>query len=126
MVSDKQLKFCRNVVNGDSSTEAYLKSYPSCRSRASARSAAPRLLANVSVRKKIRDLRNSVESSHILTWLDKRKLLASIIRNWDYPAYIRLKAIEIDNKMAGHDKPPEPESDSQLDKILEQIRSKKD
>jgi hypothetical protein len=126
MITGQQLNFCRNVVNGDNYTDAYYKSYSGCRSRASARAAAPRLLAYVSVQSKISELRKEVESEHLLTWLDKRRMLAWIIGNVLLPFSVILRAIEIDNKMAGHDKPPEPELNTELDRILAIVRAKKD
>lgn len=61
-----------------------------------------------------------------MTWLDKRRLLGWIMMNPETPVLAVLRAIEIDNKMAGHDKPPEPEVNNALDELLNRIRSQKD
>ena len=126
MITGQQLNFCRNVVNGDNYTDAYYKSYSGCRSRASARAAAPRLLAKVCIQERISVFQKEADSKALLTWWDKRRILWDKIMDDELPHSIVLRAIEIDNKMAGHDKPPEPELNSDIDRILAIVRAKKD
>jgi len=102
--------------------KAYMECYPDT-SYDSARSSSADLLANPSIQEEIKRIRGLVEQDAVLSVEEKRKFLASAVRtplsemDTDNPlateytitkdgikvkAFSKEKAIEIDNKMAGH------------------------
>lgn len=98
--------FATNVAAGYSQTEAYLAAFPRSRSRDAARANASRLMAKDSIKAEVDRIRRENETDLMLTYREKREFLARVVRNYCQRDLDVLKAIALDNKMAGHDRMP--------------------
>lgn len=68
-------------------------------------SAAERLLRNVGIKNRIAELRKPVTKKLLLTKDRKREILRDIAEDAARPTMVRLRAIEVDSKLAGHFEP---------------------
>jgi phage terminase small subunit len=103
-LNPRQESFCAFMAAGSSAGRAYEKAGYSSRGNV-ADSAAERLLRNVGIKNRIAELRKPVTTKLLLTKDRKRELLRDIAEDPDRPALVRLRAIEIDSKLAGHFEP---------------------
>lgn len=99
-------KFCYEYVEkGLNGTQAYLKANPSCKDEKSAKASASRLLTNVNVQNRIKELQIEMDKKAILTLQERQKILTDIATCIDEKTPIstdnRLKALDMLNKMAG-------------------------
>ena len=97
-MNERQEKFCREFAAcGNATTAAEKAGY----SPKTARTIGSRLLTNVDIRKRIRELGKAGEKAAMLTIADKRRRLLEIVNNPDEKTDNILKAIDLDNKMEG-------------------------
>jgi len=128
-----QKRFCLGIAEGLSQKDAYLKAYPKS-AKKSAEAAGSRLLSNVKVQQEVARLQKQVEEKSVLTRLEKRQFLARVVRadiasldrssdlvdEWSETTtqsggsekikmVSKATAIQIDNRMAGHEAPEKVE-----------------
>ncbi len=106
----KQRLFVERLAQGDAQAVAYRKAF-SCsgKSDASICSAASRLAKNVKVLAYRKELEEESRSAACLSREEKLELLADLARCDELSPVERMKAIEIDNKMQGHNEPEKVE-----------------
>ena len=109
-LNSRQESFCAFLAAGSAAGRAYEKAGYLSQGNV-ADSAAERLLRNVEIQKRIAELRKPVTKKLLLTKDRKRELLRDIAEDADRPAMVRLRAIEIDAKLAGHFEPDRTEID---------------
>lgn len=125
MLSGPRRRFCEGIVAGKSATDAYAEAYPRT-GRSTARKHASRLMKDEGVKAEIARLRAQADAkagSAVLTLMEKRMFLARLVRcnlrklnevdgdlfvsvkhteaGTEYRIGCKLKAIEIDNDLAG-------------------------
>lgn len=110
-MNERQAKFCREyLLDGNGRQAAIRAGY----SAATAEVQASRLLTYDNVRGEIERLRDEAnrkaEEAMCAKFIDKRRILNEIIRNPKIQARDRIRAIEVDNLMAGDSKPPPPDA----------------
>lgn len=93
-------RFCEFVASGISGTEAWIKAGHKC-NREAARAAASRALARANVQDHLNTLRKTQTKRALLSKEDKREILRDIIDSATQKTQDRLRAIEIDAKLAG-------------------------
>lgn len=97
-MNDRQEKFAREYAAcGNATTAAEKAGY----SPKTARTIGSRLLTNVDICKRIKELGKAGEKAAMLTIADKRRRLLEIVNNPDEKTDNILKAIDLDNKMEG-------------------------
>lgn len=97
-MNDRQEKFCREYAAcGNATTAAEKAGY----SPKTARTTGSRLLTNVDICKRLKELGKAGEKAAMLTIADKRRRLFEIVNNPDEKTENILKAIDLDNKMEG-------------------------
>ncbi len=92
------------LVNGFNATQAYLKAYPDSTEEA-AESSASRLLSNAKVKEYIEEQKKQIKEDAVMTKREKLKLLESWILDREERKSVRLKALEMHNKMTGDNEP---------------------
>lgn len=124
-VNVRQQRFCEFIAAGESQTDAYLKAGFKVDKGVARRNAA-RLLTNADISDLIAELRKPVTKKLLLTKDRKRELLRDIAEDNDRPAMVRIRAIEIDAKLAGHFEPERVEVETgptSFDAIRERART---
>lgn len=99
-------KFAQLAASGLSPREAYQTVFPNSKGN-SASTGGWRLLKKEAVAARVHELQDKAAGDTVKTLAEKRQLLARIISDTKEPTVIRLRAIQIDNEMAGHNKPQE-------------------
>ena len=97
--------FARLVFEGMPAYKAYKEAGYKVDSPEVAFAASSRLLSNVKVKNFMDGLRSASDRASVATYEEKRKILSIMMHNHRNSERDRQKAIEIDNKMAGHDAP---------------------
>lgn len=100
----RQERFCEFVVAGDSQTEAYLKAGYKV-PRDDARKHAARMMANDGVKAKIAELRKPQTRKALMSKDFKRDLLRQIAEDGKAGFLVKIRALEVDAKLAGHFEP---------------------
>ena len=103
-LNTRQEKFCEFIAAGETQAEAYLKAgfkvtLPVARRNAS------RLLTNADIQAHLAKLRSSQTTAAMLARNDKRIMLARIAKDETVKVADRIRAIEVDAKIAGHFEP---------------------
>lgn len=93
-------RFCEFVASGMSGTESWIEAGHKC-NRDAANAAASRALARVNVQDYLNTLRKTQTKRALLSKDDKREILRDIIDSTSHKTQDRLRAIEIDAKLAG-------------------------
>lgn len=95
-------RFAQHVATAGNGAAAYRMTYGA--HGASAEVGASRLLRNVKVQRRVRELQGEAAKAAVMTLEEQRLLLAAVARGEHKGAKIsdRLRAIEIDAKLAGH------------------------
>lgn len=95
-------RFAQHVATAGNGAAAYRMTYGA--HGASAEVGASRLLRNVKVQRRVRELQAETAKAAVMTLEEQRLLLAAVARGEHKGAKIsdRLRAIEIDSKLAGH------------------------
>lgn len=105
-MDERHRQFVKNYLDGMTSTEAYQRAFD-CPDAAIAASGAWRLMRNPLVRAELRRLQAEVDKLWLATREEKRAILAKVFTDDFAKTSDRIKAIEADNRMAGHDAPTE-------------------
>ena len=103
-MDEKHREFVKLYLEGHSGAEAYAKVFGV--DGVAAYNGAYRLMRNPNVRAELQRLREEIDKKWLLSRDEKRAVLGEIIgtREFHKTADV-LKAIEADNRMAGHDAP---------------------
>jgi phage terminase small subunit len=124
----RQEQFCEFVVSGLSGTEAWIKSHVGC-SRASARANAAESLAKPHIAAHIAVLRKPQTKKAVLSKERKREILHVLAENERAGPLTRIRAIEVDAKLAGHFEPEQvvvetgPNTLTSLQDRVKEVRS---
>ena len=121
-LNTRQQKFCEHVAAGESGTDAYLQSGFKV-SRTVAKANAHRLLTNADIVAKVAQLRVPQQEALTLTKEAKRKFYFEVVNDSRVKMADRLRASELDAKMAGDFAPDRVEVE-QGPRILESIRDR--
>lgn len=100
----RQERFCEFVVAGDSLTEAYLKAGWKV-TRTTAKVNGSKLLTNAAIKAKIAELRQPQTRKALMSKDYKRELLRQIAEDSKAGALVKIRAMEVDAKLAGHFEP---------------------
>jgi phage terminase small subunit len=101
-LTPKQEKFIQNIIKGMSQREAYKDAYNAENMKDETIDSEACLLFNdQKVAKRYQDLIQRLENEAVMTALEKRKLLKELALDKENSVNDRLKALDIDNKMAG-------------------------
>ena len=101
-LTPKQEKFILNIVSGMSQREAYKDAYDAENMKdETIDTEACLLFKDQKIAKRYEDLIKELEKEAVMTALEKRKLLKEMALDKDNSINDRLKALDIDNKMAG-------------------------
>jgi hypothetical protein len=95
----RQEAFCRKVAGGESASRAYQQVYDA--SPATAEASASRLLGNVKVSARIRELQVASAQEAVMSLAEKRRLLREIALSELEKTSDRLKALELDGRFSG-------------------------
>ena len=102
MLTAKQEKFVQNIIAGMSQADAYREAYDTKRmSDKSVWENASRLMNNVKVTARITELREQLAKHTIMSAQSRLEWLTKLIENEEEDANVKLKAIDIMNKMQG-------------------------
>lgn len=102
MLTAKQEKFIQNIVAGMTQRQAYKAAYDAENmDDKTIDKEACLLFNNPNIAERYKELLEKLEEQAIMTALDKRKMLKEMAENTDNSVLERLKAIDVDNKMAG-------------------------
>ena len=98
----KQEKFITNIIKGMSQRQAYRAAFkPENMSDKSIDEKACKLFNEDKIQSRYQELLKELEDEAVMTALEKRKLLKTMALDKDNSINDRLKALDIDNKMAG-------------------------
>jgi phage terminase small subunit len=101
-LTPKQEKFIQNIIKGMSQRQAYRDAFnPDNTSDKTVDEKACRLFNEDKIQARYSDLIKELEKEAIMTALEKRKLLKELALDKENSVNDRLKALDIDNKMAG-------------------------
>jgi len=109
-LSARHQRFCELIAAGESGTDAYLQAGWKS-SRAAARANASKLLTKANIQARVTELRKPVTRAILLTKDRKRELLRDIAEDTTEAVLSRIRAIEVDSKLAGHFEPDRTEID---------------
>ena len=102
MLTEKQEKFCQNIINGMNQADAYRAAYPKNKmADKTIWEAASRLMANSKVTARLQELRKELAQPAIMSAQERLKWLTERIADEDIDINAKLKAIDIMNKMQG-------------------------
>ena len=101
-LTPKQEKFIQNIIKGMSQREAYKDAYNAENMKdESIDCNACKLFNDAKIKQRYEELLKELEKEAIMTALEKRKLLKELALDKENSVNDRLKALDIDNKMAG-------------------------
>lgn len=101
-LTPKQEKFIQNIITGMTQRQAYRAAFnPDNTSDKTVDEKACRLFNEDKIQARYQDLIKELEKEAVLTALEKRKLLKELALDKENSVNDRLKALDIDNKMAG-------------------------
>lgn len=124
-LTGKQLKFAQSVASGETQTQSYLDAGYKAKDRIVAEVNGSLLMAKPHVAAYVDKLRAEADRKCVMDLVEKRKVLAKIARSdsLDVKDSDRIRAIDIDAKLAGHYAPEELNINGS---ILGQILAKRD
>ncbi len=100
-LNSRQERFCAFIAGGKSGSEAYRLAGWNSRN-GSERASAAKLLAKDNIQFRIAELRKPLTRKLLLSKDRHREILRDIAEDTERPAMVRIRAIEIDAKLAGH------------------------
>lgn len=101
MLTDKQEKFCLNIVNGMTQADAYRDAYDAENMADDTIYAeASKLMDNHKVATRVQELRDKAASSKIMSAIQRKEWLTNVINGTDTTSD-KMKAMDILNKMTG-------------------------
>ena len=102
MLTDKQEKFCLNIVSGMNQTDAYKNSYDAENMTDDVIYVkASELMKNGKVKVRIEELRKEARKDTIMSTIQKKEWLTNMINDNEATRNEKLKALDILNKMDG-------------------------
>ena len=101
MLRPKQEKFIQNIIKGMSQRQAYKDAYNAKYSEKSIDEKASTLFNSEKVQERYQELLKLAEDESVMSAKFKRKALMEIFKDKGNSINDRLKALDIDNKMAG-------------------------
>lgn len=102
MLTAKQEKFVQNIIEGMSQAEAYRSAYSTKNMSDNAVwCEASKLMDNPKVAQRLKELRDQLADSAIMTAKERLQWLTVIIRGEEESTGDKLKAVDIMNKMQG-------------------------
>ena len=112
MLTEKQEKFIRQLLEGKSQAAAYREAYDAAgMSDDSVYKEASKLARRAEIRKRLDALRKELEAAAIATARERLELLTHIIRG-ERSVGDKLKAVDLMNKMTGaYNQKSEPDTD---------------
>jgi len=112
VLTEKQEKFIRQLLEGQSQAQAYRNAYDAAgMSDDSVYKEAARLMRKAEIRKRLAELRKELEDAAIAGARERLEFLTQVIRG-ERPVTDKLKAVDLMNKMTGaYSQKPEPEAD---------------
>lgn len=99
-------KFAQMLAQGLGGTEAYHVVYPEAKSR-SASTLAIRLRKRKEIQARVAELQATAATETVCTLAEKREILSRIIRDPKETTATVIRAIQVDNEMAGHNEAKE-------------------
>jgi phage terminase small subunit len=102
MLTPKQEKFVQGIIEGKSQADAYRAAYNTKKmTDKTIREEASRLMSDPNVSAMVKELRNQVKASTIMSAQERMEWLTDLIKNTNEGTTDRLRAIDIINKMTG-------------------------
>ena len=102
MLTPKQEKFVQGIIEGKSQADAYRSAYNTKNmTDKTIREEASRLMSDPNVSTTVKELRNQVKASTIMSAQERMEWLTDLIKNTEEGTTDRLRAIDIINKMTG-------------------------
>jgi phage terminase small subunit len=102
MLTDKQERFVRNIIEGMNQADAYRSAYPNQRmSDKTIWETASKLMKNPKVATRLAELRNELAKPSIMTAQERLEWLTKLIMSDEESTSDKLKATDIMNKMQG-------------------------
>ncbi len=101
MLRPKQEKFIQNIIKGMSQRQAYKQAYNAKYSEKSIDEKASTLFNSEKVQERYRELLKKADDESVMSAKFKRQALMKIFKDKKNNMNDRLKALDIDNKMAG-------------------------
>ena len=124
-LNDKQMKFARGLAQGKNNTEAYRAAYGMNMSMEAASAAATRLLKNVKVAEKVKELREAVDAQAVVGRQEILERLSKQFRKADEEGDRSgmVKVVGELNKMMGGYEPEKVKVEGELSvrKLLDNI-----
>ena len=104
----RQARFCEFIAAGESQTDAYIKAGFNVDKSVARRNAA-RLLTNADIQKRLSELRKTQTQAALSTRDHKRRTLFMLMEDPRQKTHDRLRAMEIDARLAGQFEPDRTE-----------------
>jgi phage terminase small subunit len=102
MLTEKQEKFCLNIINGMSQADAYRDAYPGTNmTDKTVWEKASVLAKKDKVRSRIDELRAEIAKPYIMTAQERLEWLTTVVKDDEQVIDVRLKASDQMNKMQG-------------------------
>ena len=102
MLTPKQEKFVQGIIEGKSQADAYRAAYSTKNmTDKTIREEASRLMSDPNISARVKELRNQVIKSTIMSAQERMEWLTDLIKNTEEGTTDRLRAIDIINKMTG-------------------------
>lgn len=121
MLTEKQEKFCLNIINGMSQADAYRDAYPGIKmSNKTVWERASVLAKNSKVKARIDELRAEFAKPYIMTAQERLEWLTTVVKDDKQIIDVRLKASDQMNKMQGaYVQRIEADVDTHIDIVVE-------
>lgn len=102
MLTPKQEKFVQGIIEGKSQADAYRSAYSTKNmTDKTVREEASRLMSDPNISARVKELRNQVNASTIMSARERMEWLTKLINNTEEGTTDRLRALDIFNKMTG-------------------------
>ncbi len=121
ILSERHRNFVKLFLEGASQREAFGSAFDEPDPMVCSRKACT-LMRNPFIREEIVRLQAEIDKKWLLSREEKRAILGKLVVDDETPLKERIKALEVDNAMAGHNAPSEVKINGVAD-LLAQIRS---
>ena len=101
MLTPKQEIFVASLVKGNSQRQAYIEAYPNAAKWNAIDSQASKMLKSPKVFQRYEELLKKAEDESILTAVERKRWLTSVIKGEKITTADKLKALDLLNKMDG-------------------------
>ncbi len=99
MLKAKQEAFCLHYAKTGNATESYRKAGYKCTTEGSANTAASRLLKNVEIQQRLRELRDQIEKPSIMGIEEMQERLSAIARGETFEEYVTQKGVVVKTRV---------------------------